>query len=125
MPFLILLAAAGIVWLLWSIHQDLLEANQRQRDMRMELVRVVERLDAALARSGDTDRANPNSAPAAAPININTAAKAELRTLPQIGAATADRIVAGRPFSSIEDLKQVPGINETLFAKLADSVCVD
>ena len=123
MQFLILLAAAAIVWLLWSIHQDLLEANQRQRDMRMELVRVVERLDAALARSGDTGRANP--APAAAPININTAAKAELRTLPQIGAATADRIVAGRPFSSIEDLKQVAGINETLFAKLADRVCVD
>jgi len=123
MQFLILLAAAAIVWLLWSIHQDLLEANQRQRDMRMELVRVVERLDAALARSGDTGRANP--APAAAPININTAAKAELRTLPQIGAATADRIVAGRPFSSIEDLKQVAGINETLFAKLADRVCAD
>lgn len=121
--FLILLGAA-MVWLLWSIHQDLLEANQRQRDMRMELVRVVERLDAALASARSRDAADGNP-PAAARVNINTADKAELRTLPQIGAATAERIIAARPFLAVDELKRVNGINDALFDKLSDRVSVD
>jgi len=37
-------------------------------------------------------------------ININDASRADLKTLPGIGAAEADKIVAGRPYLSKADL---------------------
>jgi competence protein ComEA len=62
------------------------------------------------------------------PVNINTADSATLESLPGIGPATAQRIIAYReangPFSSIEGLKQVSGIGEKKYAALADLICV-
>jgi len=49
-------------------------------------------------------------APAAGPIDLNEATEAELKSLPGIGPALARRIVAGRPYRSIEELRRVPGI---------------
>jgi competence ComEA-like helix-hairpin-helix protein len=43
-------------------------------------------------------------------INVNTACKAKLKTLPGIGPATADAIVAKRPFKSIDEIENVDGI---------------
>ena len=61
-------------------------------------------------------------------ININLATADELDTLPGIGPATAEKIVADReangPFSAIEDLKRVSGIGDKKYAELADSICV-
>jgi len=39
------------------------------------------------------------------PIDINTATLKDLRSLPGIGPARAKKIVAGRPYKSVEDLK--------------------
>jgi DNA uptake protein ComE-like DNA-binding protein len=50
-------------------------------------------------------------------INPNTATEEELRSLPGVGPVIAARIVAGRPYRSIEDLMKVDGIGAD---KLAD-----
>ena len=34
----------------------------------------------------------------------------------------AERIVEGRPYKSVEDLRRVPGIGEKVFAELKDSL---
>jgi competence protein ComEA len=61
----------------------------------------------------------------AARINLNTATLAELDTLPGVGEATAEKIIAGRPYASVEDLLRVDGIAEAKLAKLRDLVTVE
>ena len=55
-------------------------------------------------------------------VNINTATQAELETLPQVGPATAQRIIAFREehkgFKTVEELLNVKGIGPKTFEKL-------
>ena len=61
-------------------------------------------------------------------IDLNTADQMSLETLPRIGPALAERIVAWREenggFSSVDDLLAVPGIGEKLLAGIRDGVRV-
>lgn len=61
-------------------------------------------------------------------VNINTADKAGLMTLPGIGESRADSIIAYRQenggFAEIEDIMQVSGIKEGAYQKLKDKICV-
>lgn len=61
-------------------------------------------------------------------VNINTAGKMELITLPGIGEATAQKILDYRnsrgPFQEKEDIKEVPSIGDGKYAKLADRITV-
>jgi len=45
-------------------------------------------------------------------ININKASRTQLRKIPGVGRALADRIVKGRPYRSVDDLIKVRGIGE-------------
>ncbi|HHW00473.1 MAG TPA: competence protein ComEA [Clostridiaceae bacterium] len=62
-------------------------------------------------------------------ININTASVNELDTLPGIGIATANDIIAYREangkFKSIEDIMKVPRIKENRFNNIKDFITVD
>ncbi|WP_418747079.1 helix-hairpin-helix domain-containing protein [Frisingicoccus sp.] len=62
-------------------------------------------------------------------VNINRASKEVLMTLPGIGEAKADAILAYRQeegdFESTESLMQVPGIKEGVFAKIKDRISID
>ena len=62
-------------------------------------------------------------------VNINTATAEQLQTLPGIGQAKANAIIAYREangsFSSIEDLRQVPGIKEGVFGQIQALICVN
>ena len=60
-------------------------------------------------------------------ININSATQEELMTLPGIGESKAKDIITYRtekPFTSIEDIKNVPGIGESLFAKIKENITI-
>lgn len=60
-------------------------------------------------------------------ISINTASKEQLETLPGIGAGKAEAIITYRenkPFDSIEELKEIKGIGESVFEKLKEHITV-
>ena len=61
-------------------------------------------------------------------ININTATKEQLVTLPGIGESRAEDIIRYRSeqgsFKSIEDIKNVSGIKDGAFGKIKDYICV-
>ncbi len=61
-------------------------------------------------------------------VNINAATEAELETLPRVGPATAQRIIAYReangPFEIVDDIQDVPGIGPATFEGLKDLITV-
>ena len=61
-------------------------------------------------------------------VNINTANKEKLETLPGIGETTAQKIIdyreANGKFKTIEDIKNVSGIGETKYESLKDKITV-
>jgi competence protein ComEA len=62
-----------------------------------------------------------------APLDLNTATVEQLDTLPGVGEVTAGRIVAYRsahPFTSVDELLEVPGIGQRRFEQLKDLVTV-
>ena len=61
-------------------------------------------------------------------VNINTANKEKLETLPGIGETNAKKIIDYREengkFKSIEDIKNVSGIGDAKFNSLKDKITV-
>lgn len=61
-------------------------------------------------------------------VNLNTATRESLMTLPGIGESKADKIIEYRKtnggFSTTEDLMLISGIKEGLYNKVKDSICV-
>ena len=91
----------------------------------VELMQTVESASAA-----EPVEAMPNETlPAAnSRVNINTANRAELETLPGIGESTAQKIVSYREdnglFATIEEIMNVSGIGEGKFEQMKDLIYV-
>ncbi len=51
-------------------------------------------------------------------VSINKASSSQLDSLPGIGAARSEQIIAGRPYASLEDLVQRKVLSESLFSQL-------
>ena len=72
--------------------------------------------------------ADEAAAPGKKVVNVNTASADELARLPRVGPSLAGKIVAHRekngPFKRAEDLMEVAGIGEKMFASLKPFVAV-
>jgi hypothetical protein len=74
---------------------------------------------------GQVRKEKPQAPPnqSSAKIDINSATEAQLESLPGIGPATAKKIIAGRPYSSISDLKRA-GVSQKTIDQLEPSVTI-
>lgn len=77
---------------------------------------------------GELPALDAGGAVAGGRVNLNTADQAALETLPRVGPAMAQRIIAWREqngrFAAVEDLMSVTGIGEKTFDGLRDLVTV-
>jgi len=55
-------------------------------------------------------------------ISVNTGSKDELDSLPGIGPATVEKIIAGRPYESLEELLQEKIVGEKTFEQIKDLI---
>jgi len=76
----------------------------------------------AFAGQAAPAKAAPTKAPAST-VNLNTASESELVALPGVGPATAKKIIAGRPYTSIADLAKA-GVPKNTIQKIMSMVTV-
>lgn len=100
------------------------EGTPTVKPMIMPSVTVASSLPQPTMSTPTTPSVMP-SVEAGGKININTASQSELETLPGIGPSRAQDIIENRPYSSIEEIKKVPGIGEATFQKIKDLITVD
>ena len=99
---------------------------------RLNLARIVEDAERIHVPRVGEDAPPPDEPPsrgvlADGRIDLNLATQAELETLPGVGPARAQAIIAereARPFRVPGDLRRVPGIGEATFQRLAPLVAV-
>ena len=57
-------------------------------------------------------------------LNLNTASNKELQSIPGIGLVTANKITAARPYRSVDDLLNIPGIGPKTLKNITPYVTV-
>jgi len=55
-------------------------------------------------------------------ININTASSEDLDSLPGVGPVTADKIINGRPYQTINDLIDRKILTNKVFSQIKDKI---
>ena len=79
---------------------------------------------AADAKASKKEKAEKAAAPmASGPVDLNNASEKDLEALPAVGAATAKKIIAGRPYSSVADLSKA-GVSAKTIEKITPLVTV-
>ena len=96
------------------------------RGLQTRWLRVVLLAAAAFALSGvavQAKEAQSKSKSTTAKVDLNTATEQELEALPGVGAATAAKIIAARPFAKVSDLDKT-GIPAKTIAEIKPLVTV-
>lgn len=76
---------------------------------------------ASSSKAPETKPASKSAAASSAPVNLNTASQKELEDLPGVGPATAKKIIAGRPYASVDALAKA-GVSKSTIGKISSLV---
>ena len=80
-------------------------------------------VSSALAQTTNkSTHTNSSTAGKGSRVNVNTANLKTLETLPGVTTSLANRIIAGRPYQSVDDLKKVKGMTQTKIDGLKNHV---
>lgn len=100
--------------------------NQAEKLTDGQQVYVLSKDEAAARPVPQEGAAGPEGLLQDGKVNINTASKEELMTLPGIGEVKAEAIVRYREtegsFQTVEDIKKIEGIKDGVFNKIKDQI---
>lgn len=74
--------------------------------------------------AGEKMSGDDKQVPGSGMININTASKEELETLPGIGEKSAEKIISSRPYGVIEELREKNVVGDASYEKIKDLISV-
>src|SRR3954464_9810618 len=94
----------------------------RDRVRSMSFLALSALLLLALPGAAVAAKAKP-AATTAGPVDLNSATQKQLEDLPGVGAATAKKIIAGRPYSSVQDLSKA-GVSAKTISTITPLVTV-
>ena len=80
--------------------------------------------DKVTVTAAKPSQATPETAAAAAPVDLNMADQKALESLPGIGPALAKKIMEGRPYQNVADLSRIKGLNKAKIDAIKDKVTV-
>lgn len=69
------------------------------------------------------EKKSKEQAKTSGPVDLNQASEKELEELPGVGSATAKKIIAGRPYASVDDLAKA-GVSTSTITKIRSQVTV-
>ena len=72
-------------------------------------------------KSADAREKPESSTKSSGEVDLNAASQSELEALPGVGAVTAKKIIAGRPYSSVDDLSKA-GVSAKTIEKIRSAV---
>lgn len=111
----------------WLNQAELLSDGQQLRVYTREEVSQMDAAQIEQSRNSGSS-AEADSASGGSLVNLNTATKEELMTLPGIGEAKALAILQYRSehggFGAIEEIQEISGIKSAVFSKIRDRITV-
>ena len=108
----------------WLNQAEILQDGQRLYVYTKEETQQMEQKGITPSETGSGGQKNATEGK----INLNTANREILMTLPGIGESKADALLAYRdehgPFQSIEEIQNIPGIKSAVFSRIKDRITV-
>ena len=111
------LAAAGLILILTGCFSCSVKQNPQKLKERTAETTAALKSDAKAVASGVREGWSRDK-----PLDINHATKAQLESLPGISAATADRIIANRPYAKRDDLLSRGIVTRREYERISDQL---
>jgi competence protein ComEA len=74
------------------------------------------------SETSTTGSSSTNTGMQGSQININSASSKELDSLPGVGTVTSDKIIAGRPYATIDELLQKKIVGQKVFDQIKEKI---
>lgn len=133
MRLMIFIVAAGALLLSGCSQQDTAKTRQ-EAQQATEKIKQESKVAAVEIKKGAKEAAAQTKAAVQGvkdglnspdkPVNVNSASKSELQTLPGVDEATADRIINGRPYHTRDELGAKGVVSPEEFNAIKDKIAV-
>lgn len=99
-----------------SVHKDISLSSIVEQRQKIYIPALPIYTNGSKGTSGSTKPSADNK------VSINSATIDQLDSLPDVGPATANKIISSRPYKTLEDLKEVEGIGEKTYNNIVSLI---